>query len=115
MTTTRSFRLSRRTVLRGACGAAIGLPWLEAMAPRGARAAAAPPKRFIVMFSPNGTQPLAPRTEKRTFALASIVLSLSVFLITSIAACNSPCHADSLFLISASLSPFAGSISVTLC
>ena len=49
-------RISRRAILRGAAGAAIALPWLEAMSPRRARAAASP-KRFIVMFSPNGTLP----------------------------------------------------------
>ena len=52
-----SFRLSRRAMLRGAGGVAIGLPFLEIMSPIGrARAqAAAPPKRFIVFFSPDGT------------------------------------------------------------
>lgn len=49
-------RLSRRAVLRGAAGTAIALPWLQASSP--ARAASgAPPKRFVVMFSPNGTIP----------------------------------------------------------
>jgi len=78
MTTTRSFRLSRRTMLRGACGAAIGLPWLEAMAPRGARAAAAPPKRFIVMFSPNGTLPSqwSPTGGETDFVLGPILAPL---------------------------------------
>jgi hypothetical protein len=46
--------LSRRTFLRGA-GAAIALPWLDAMAPRYARAAAAkPPVRLACLFFPNG-------------------------------------------------------------
>jgi len=48
--------LSRRTFLRGA-GAAIALPWLEAMAPRTAfarGAGAAPPLRFAFLFVPNG-------------------------------------------------------------
>ncbi len=40
--------IDRRTLLRGA-GAAIALPWLEGMAH------AAPPKRFVVFFTPNGT------------------------------------------------------------
>jgi hypothetical protein len=52
-------RLSRRTFLRGAGGAAIALPWLEAMAPRRAQAGTGPVKRFIVMFSANGTIPTA--------------------------------------------------------
>jgi hypothetical protein len=45
--------LSRRAFLRGAGGALIGLPMLQAMAPRRARAAALP-SRFIVVYSPNG-------------------------------------------------------------
>lgn len=48
--------ISRRTVLRGTAGGAIALPWLEALSPSRAHAAT-PPKRFIVMFSPNGTIP----------------------------------------------------------
>jgi len=48
--------LSRRTLLYGAGGIAIGLPLLEAMLPRRAGAAgAAPPKRFLVWMSVNGT------------------------------------------------------------
>jgi hypothetical protein len=52
------FPISRRTLLRGA-GAALALPWLEAMAPRSARAAAAttPPRRLAVLFMPNGVHP----------------------------------------------------------
>ena len=52
----RNFPISRRTVLRGV-GATIALPWLEAMAPRTARAAAAAvkgPLRTAFMFVPNG-------------------------------------------------------------
>ncbi|HYO26407.1 MAG TPA: DUF1552 domain-containing protein [Lacipirellulaceae bacterium] len=56
-------RLSRRTVLRGA-GAALALPWLEAMAPRLARGAvtgssqsgAAGPVRIAALFFPNGVR-----------------------------------------------------------
>jgi Protein of unknown function (DUF1552) len=49
-------RLSRRTVLRGAGSVAIALPWLEAMEPeRSARAAAAPARRFIGIYTPGGT------------------------------------------------------------
>ena len=46
-------RLSRRHFLRGAGGAVIALPFLNAMAPS---ASAAPgPKRFIVFFTGLGT------------------------------------------------------------
>jgi len=48
--------LHRRTVLRGAGGIAIGLPFLHAMAPRRVRAQEGdPPPRFVVFFSANGT------------------------------------------------------------
>jgi hypothetical protein len=47
--------LPRRTLLRGAAGIAIGLPFLEAMLPRRAQAqSVAAPQRFGVFFSPNG-------------------------------------------------------------
>ncbi|MES1165488.1 MAG: hypothetical protein ABUR63_07020, partial [Verrucomicrobiota bacterium] len=49
-------RISRRTVLRSAIGT-VALPWMEAMMPRSARAQAAAPKRFGIMFSPCGTIP----------------------------------------------------------
>jgi hypothetical protein len=47
--------LSRRTVLRG-LGAAIALPWLEAMMPRSLLAASAPaaPRRMAFLYVPNG-------------------------------------------------------------
>jgi hypothetical protein len=45
---------SRRNVLRGA-GVCLALPWLESLAPRGARAqAAAIPKRYVPIYFPNG-------------------------------------------------------------
>ena len=47
--------LGRRAMLRGAFGAGIGLPWLEAMAPRRAEARSTAIRRFVVMFTPNGT------------------------------------------------------------
>ena len=52
----KPFRLSRRALLRGA-GAAIALPWLEAMSgPRVARAADpfGPPVRLLFYYIPNG-------------------------------------------------------------
>jgi len=48
--------LSRRTVLRGAVGVAIGLPLLDAMVP--AASAAPPPQlRFGAVYVPNGVRP----------------------------------------------------------
>src|SRR5688500_4394655 len=48
--------LSRRAVLRGA-GVCMALPFLEAMRPTRASAAAATPQRFFALFYPNGTDP----------------------------------------------------------
>jgi hypothetical protein len=55
--------LPRRTFLRGA-GAAVALPWLEAMLPRSVGAGAAavsgkPPVRMAFLFTPNGVIPSA--------------------------------------------------------
>ncbi len=49
----KNLQINRRSVIRGAGGALVGLPFLEAMQSR--RAHAAGPKRFVVFFSPNGT------------------------------------------------------------
>lgn len=47
--------ITRRNVLRGA-GVALALPWMESLAPRGARAqtASGNPKRFIAAYMPGG-------------------------------------------------------------
>jgi hypothetical protein len=50
------YKLNRRAVLRGAGSIAIALPWLELMGPpKEARAAAAPAKRFLTVYTPGGT------------------------------------------------------------
>jgi hypothetical protein len=49
----RSRAFARRRLLTGAGGITIGLPFLEAVAPRGARAQAAP-RRFVVFNHPEG-------------------------------------------------------------
>src|SRR6185503_12176846 len=49
-------RIHRRTVLRGAGGVAIGLPFLSAMLrPGRSHAQATTPTRFVVFYSPGGT------------------------------------------------------------
>jgi hypothetical protein len=72
-------RLARRTVLR-AGGAAIALPLLEAMGARRARAAG-PVKRFVAMFSANGTimKNWAPAGTETTFTLSPILAPLEPF------------------------------------
>jgi hypothetical protein len=51
-------KLSRRSLLCGATGVAIGLPWLEAMLPARARAQSDEPatsRRFVAVYQPGGT------------------------------------------------------------
>jgi len=76
---------SRRRVLRGALGAAIGLPFLESLPALPARALAAAsvlatfPTRFVVMFSPSGTVPSAwtPVGTENQFTLSPILSPLA--------------------------------------
>ena len=52
----KSFRLSRRALLRGAGGTLVALPALEAMSGSSAQGqAATAPKRFVMFYTPNGT------------------------------------------------------------
>ncbi len=74
------FRLNRRAVLRGAGSVAIALPWLEVMAPeRPARAAAAPAKRFVGVYTPGGTvlENWRPTGTENAFTLSSILKPLT--------------------------------------
>lgn len=67
-----SWHLDRRTFLRGT-GLALGLPWLEAMAPAAGPPAAAQPKRFCAFFFGNGvslTKPTDPTSEWNWFPRA---------------------------------------------
>ena len=65
-------KISRRTLLRGAGGLSLGLPWLEAMTTGTARAATATPiKRLIFFFTPGGQifdkwRPRGPRPTSRS-------------------------------------------------
>lgn len=73
--------LSRRTLLRGA-GAAVALPFLEAMLPTTRRAKAAdtgaPPQRFVAFYVANGMRMSAwtPTTEGAAYAMPPILESL---------------------------------------
>ena len=73
--------LSRRTVLRG-MGAAIALPFLDAMVPAAlATQAARPANRFLAFYVPNGMamQYWSPETEGRDFELTPILAPLAPF------------------------------------
>jgi hypothetical protein len=73
---TKRIALSRRALLRGLTGAAVGLPLLEIMSDKRA-AAGAPPKRLVVFFTPNGTVPDAWVTGGETgFTLGPILQPL---------------------------------------
>jgi hypothetical protein len=67
--------LSRRTLLRGAGGVAIALPFLDAMAPRRAQAATGP-KRLFLMHNQNGVVPGAwfPTGGEKDFKLAPAMM-----------------------------------------
>jgi hypothetical protein len=77
-------RLSRRTVLKG-LGAAIALPWLEAMAPAlswaAPTAAKSPPKRMVFLYVPNGIhmQDWTPLAEGANFTLPYLLEPLAPF------------------------------------
>ena len=72
----RSTHLNRRTLLRGA-GAAIGLPWLEAMA--ATKGSDKPPVRMAAMYMPNGVHEdmWTPEGEKRDFRLSPTLAPLA--------------------------------------
>jgi len=78
----RRKQMSRRTVLRGA-GVALGLPWLEAMAPSARAASAAAdtkgPVRMAVLYMANGvnTSQWIPEGRGRDFALSPTLTPLA--------------------------------------
>ncbi|MFT3707212.1 MAG: DUF1552 domain-containing protein [Archangium sp.] len=72
-------KLSRRTLLRGAGGITVALPFLEALAPRTARAQSMPKKRFIGIYHPNGvfTPQWFPTGDENNFTLSPIHQALA--------------------------------------
>jgi len=75
-------KISRRTLLRGAGGLSLGLPWLEAMTTGTARAATATPiKRLIFFFTPGGQifDKWRPTGTETNFTLPSILDPLLPF------------------------------------
>jgi len=70
------FQLDRRTVLKGAGGIAIALPWLEIMTgSRRASAAALPARRFLAVYQPGGTvlEKWTPTGTETDFVLSPIL------------------------------------------
>ena len=78
-----TWRISRRTVLRGVA-ASVSLPLLEVMSPAVARAGASapkPPLRFACVFQPNGVYPPAwdPKGSGTTYEFSPILEPLAPF------------------------------------
>jgi Protein of unknown function (DUF1552) len=75
----KKLQLSRRSFLRGVGGVALALPFLDAMRPARVRAETPPiPKRFVALFSPNGTIAGAwnPTGTENSFTLPAILAPL---------------------------------------
>ena len=97
--------ITRRTALRG-FGAALALPWLEAMAPaqsisRAAEAATGLPKRMAYFYVPNGVvmPNWTPEAEGSIFTLPSSLSPLSPFqddflVLTGLTQDNAYAHGD---------------------
>jgi len=74
-----TFRLRRRDVIRGAGAIAIGLPWLEAMEPRSARAQTpSVAQRFVAVYQPGGAEQSRwlPSGSETDFQLSEILAPL---------------------------------------
>src|SRR5436190_24282377 len=74
---TKRFRLSRRSLLKGA-GVTLGLPWLEAMA---APTPQKDPVRFAMLYMPNGVNPFhwTPQGTGREFELSKTLQPLAPY------------------------------------
>jgi hypothetical protein len=75
-------RITRRTLLRGAGGVGIGLPFLEAMLmPGQSHAALTVPLRFLVFYSPGGTllDKWRPTGSETSFTLSDMMAPLNPF------------------------------------
>jgi hypothetical protein len=75
-------RINRRTLLRGAGGVAIGLPFLEAMLrPGRSHAASSVPLRLVVFYSPGGTllDKWRPTGTETSFTLGDMMSPLNTY------------------------------------
>jgi hypothetical protein len=93
--------ISRRTLLRGA-GAAVALPWLDAMAPAFASPRrAAPPNRIAFLYTPNGKNMAdwTPKAEGADYELPAILQPLQdykedLLVLTGLTADKARPHGD---------------------
>lgn len=97
---TKNLRLSRRTVVRG-LGAAVALPWLEAMSWGAESDQGKPPLRMGVVFVPNGINMAewTPAEVGESFKLPSILAPLEPFkkdllVLSGLAQDNAFAHGD---------------------
>jgi Protein of unknown function (DUF1552) len=100
---TRPTRIPRRTILRG-LGAAVALPWLEAMAApvdRAGNAAPKPPRRLAFLYVPNGVHMpnWTPAKEGPDFALSPILEPLrphrdELLVLSGLAQDHAQAHGD---------------------
>ena len=75
-------RITRRTVLRGAGGISVALPFLDAMLlPGHSHAASSIPMRFVVFYSPGGTllDQWRPTGTETSFTLSSMMAPLNPY------------------------------------
>ena len=95
-------RISRRALLRGA-GAAVALPWMEAMASAAGPAATSPegPRRMAFFYVPNGVhmKDWKPGAEGRDFQIPWILeplapLKQDMLVLTGLAQDNARAHGD---------------------
>ncbi|MFT5435204.1 MAG: hypothetical protein ACI9OJ_005921, partial [Myxococcota bacterium] len=74
--------MRRRTFLSG-LGAGLTIPWLTSLGPRSARAANGAPKRLVIVYHPNGTNPSTwfphPDSTETVFDLKPLHEPLSAF------------------------------------
>lgn len=75
----QSLRATRRNLLRGTLAALVGLPWLETFSARESKAQSATPRRFVAMFSANGTvyDQWLPSGDDTEFELSPILAPLA--------------------------------------
>ena len=74
-----NWQISRRTLLRGAGGVSLGLPFLDAMVRPGVARAATGPTRFVVFYTPGGTvrESWLPTGSEANFTLSPILKPLA--------------------------------------
>jgi len=106
----KTISLSRRTVLKGAGGVAIALPWLEAMTrdkPALATAPGTTPKRFLAVYWPGGTVRQGSIGDRYTPTGAETEFTLSPILSPLEPVKSSILVLDGLYLMSGDQSKFS--------